>query len=205
MSSRRLIGALLVSAVLAFVASSAGAAAEGSGISLSKAAQMIGTNVEWVRRVAIEKGFIEPRKRWKGAPITLSEQTVEIIREQKDKWLNLEETASRLGVEVTSMKRLLDAGHLDGITSDNPRVEGSAGSALWRISPDTVDGFVEKLVRTLVEARALADRDRASVRILREGTAPVPLVAVPRFSDEIHDLRALWRAGSYLLGEAAIL
>lgn len=123
---------------------------EGSGISLSKAAQMIGTNVEWVRRVAIEKGFIEPRKRWKGAPITLSEQTVEIIREQKDKWLNLEETASRLGVEVTSMKRLLDAGHLDGITSDNPRVEGSAGSALWRISPDTVDGFVEKLARTLV-------------------------------------------------------
>lgn len=123
---------------------------EGSGISLSKAAQMIGTNVEWVRRVAIEQGFIEPRKRWKGAPITLSEQSVEIIREQKDKWLNLEETASRLGVEVTSMKRLLDAGHLDGITSENPRVEGSAGSALWRISPKTVDAFIEKLAQTLV-------------------------------------------------------
>lgn len=100
---------------------------DGSGISLSKAAQSIGTSVEWVRRVAIEKSFIEPRKRWKGAPITLSEQAVEIIREQKDKWLNLEETASRLGVEVTSMKRLLEAGHLDGITSDNPRVEGAPG------------------------------------------------------------------------------
>jgi len=46
---------------------------------------------------------------------------------------------------------------------------------------------------------------RAGVRLLREGTAPVPLIAVPRFSAEIHDLRALWRAGSYLLGEAAIL
>jgi anion-transporting ArsA/GET3 family ATPase len=72
-----------------------------------------------------------------------------------------------------------------------------------------LDGLSEPLrgtlVRTLVEARALADRDRVSVRLLREGTAPVPLVAVPRFSDEIHDLRALWRAGSYLLGEAAIL
>jgi len=126
----------------------------GSGISLSKAAQMIGTNVEWVRRVAIEKGFIEPRKRWKGAPITLSEQTVEIIRQQKDKWLNLEETASRLGVEVTSMKRLLDAGHLDGITADNPRVEGGAGFAQWRISPVTVDGFIEKLARTLVQSQS---------------------------------------------------
>lgn len=123
---------------------------DGSGISLSKAAQSIGTSVEWVRRVAIEKSFIEPRKRWKGAPITLSEQAVEIIREQKEKWLNLEETASRLGVEVTSMKRLLEAGHLDGITSDNPRVEGSAGFAQWRISPETVDGFIEKLARTLV-------------------------------------------------------
>jgi anion-transporting ArsA/GET3 family ATPase len=61
------------------------------------------------------------------------------------------------------------------------------------------------LVRTLGEAHALAGRDLESVHLLREGTAPVPLIAVPRFSTEIHDLRALWRAGSYLLGEAAIL
>jgi hypothetical protein len=61
------------------------------------------------------------------------------------------------------------------------------------------------LVRTLGEAHALAERDRVGVRLLREGTAPIPLIAVPRFSAEIHDLRALWRAGSYLLGEAAIL
>jgi anion-transporting ArsA/GET3 family ATPase len=61
------------------------------------------------------------------------------------------------------------------------------------------------LARTLSEARALAERDRLGIRVLREGVAPVPLIAVPRFSSEIHDLRALWRAGSYLLGEAAIL
>jgi len=61
------------------------------------------------------------------------------------------------------------------------------------------------LVRTLGEARALAERDRAGIQVLREGAAPVPLVAVPRFSSEIHDLGALWRAGSYLLGEAGIL
>ena len=61
------------------------------------------------------------------------------------------------------------------------------------------------LVRTLGEARALAERDRTSIRLLREGAAPAPLIAVPRFSSEIHDLRALWRAGAYLLGEAVIL
>ena len=61
------------------------------------------------------------------------------------------------------------------------------------------------LVRTLAETRALAERDRESVRVLRAGMAPAPLIAVPRFSSEIHDLGALWRAGSYLLGEAVIL
>jgi len=61
------------------------------------------------------------------------------------------------------------------------------------------------LVRTLGETHALAERDRAGVRVLREGAAPVPVIAVPRFTSEIHDLGALWRAGSYLLGEAAIL
>ncbi|RXT51278.1 hypothetical protein B6S44_22000 [Bosea sp. Tri-44] len=125
---------------------------EASGISLSKAAQMIGTNVDWVRRVAVEKGFIEPRRRWKGAPITLSEQTVEILRHEKDAWLNLEETAARLRVDVYAMRRLLDAGHLDGITSENPRFEATSGAHQWRISPETIDGFIAKLAGTLDES-----------------------------------------------------
>lgn len=127
------------------------APAEGSGISLSKAAQMIGTHVDWVRRVAVEKRFIEPRRRWKGAPITLSEQTIEILRREKHAWLNLEETAARLRVDVYAMRRLLDARHLDGITSDNPRFEATSGAHQWRISPETVDGFIERLTQTLVE------------------------------------------------------
>ncbi|HEY1332879.1 MAG TPA: ArsA family ATPase, partial [Myxococcaceae bacterium] len=91
----------------------------------------------------------------------------------------------------------------DGVVANRVQEEPAASA------DSELEGLAEplrgKLLRTLVEARALADRDRTSVRILRDGTAPVPLVAVPRFSDEIHDLRALWRAGSYLLGEAAIL
>ena len=57
-----------------------------------------------------------------------------------------------------------------------------------------------KVRRTLDEARALATRDAAGVVALRAGTAPVPLLAVPRYSSEVHDLRALWRAGSHLIG-----
>jgi anion-transporting ArsA/GET3 family ATPase len=59
-----------------------------------------------------------------------------------------------------------------------------------------------KLLRqTLDEARGLAARDQAGVEALRQGTTPIPFVSVPRFSSELHDLRALWRAGAYLVGE----
>ena len=59
-----------------------------------------------------------------------------------------------------------------------------------------------KTSRTLEEARALATRDASGVAALRAGTAPVPLLAVPRYSSEVHDLRALWRAGSHLIEDA---
>lgn len=59
-----------------------------------------------------------------------------------------------------------------------------------------------RVQETLEEARALAARDEVGVAALRAGTAPVPLLAVPRYSSEVHDLRALWRAGSHLVGEA---
>ena len=59
-----------------------------------------------------------------------------------------------------------------------------------------------RVQETLEEARALAARDEAGVAALRAGTAPVPLLAVPRYSSEVHDLRALWRAGSHLVGES---
>jgi anion-transporting ArsA/GET3 family ATPase len=66
-----------------------------------------------------------------------------------------------------------------------------------------LDGpLLQFLRQTLDEARALADRDRAGVERLHEATRPTPFVSVPSFASEIHDLRALWRAGSYLVGEA---
>jgi len=91
----------------------------------------------------------------------------------------------------------------DGVVVNRVQVEPppSAGGELEGLSGP----LRATLARTLADARALADRDRQGIQLLTEGVAPVPLIAVPRFSSEIHDLRALWRAGSYLLGEAAIL
>ncbi len=59
-----------------------------------------------------------------------------------------------------------------------------------------------KLERTITEANSLAHADAQGVRVLREAVAPTPLLTVPRFPGEVHDLRALWRAGAYLVADA---
>lgn len=59
-----------------------------------------------------------------------------------------------------------------------------------------------KLERTALEANTLAEADAEGVRVLGAGVAPTPLLTVPRFPGDVHDLRALWRAGAYLVAEA---
>jgi anion-transporting ArsA/GET3 family ATPase len=58
-----------------------------------------------------------------------------------------------------------------------------------------------KLERTLAEANSLAEADARAVRELRSAVAPTPLLTVPRFPGDVHDLSALWRAGAYLLSD----
>lgn len=61
----------------------------------------------------------------------------------------------------------------------------------------------EKLERTLMEAHALAAADATSIQALRSAVAPTPLLTVPRFPGDVHDLGALWRAGAYLVPYAS--
>lgn len=58
-----------------------------------------------------------------------------------------------------------------------------------------------KLERTLSEANSLAEADQRGIRELRAAVAPTPLLSVPRFPGEVHDLGALWRAGAYLVSD----
>ena len=59
-----------------------------------------------------------------------------------------------------------------------------------------------KLERTVLEANTLAKADAEGVRVLSAAVAPTPLLSVPRFPEDVHDLRALWRAGAYLVSDA---
>ncbi len=60
-----------------------------------------------------------------------------------------------------------------------------------------------KLERTISEANSLAEADLQGLRALRAAVAPTPLLTVPRFPGEVHDLGALWRAGAYLVSSPA--
>jgi len=59
-----------------------------------------------------------------------------------------------------------------------------------------------KLERTAWEANTLAGADAEGVLALARAIAPTPLLTVPRFPGDVHDLRALWRAGAYLVSDS---
>jgi anion-transporting ArsA/GET3 family ATPase len=60
----------------------------------------------------------------------------------------------------------------------------------------------EKVERTVEEASALAEADAHGVAAMAQAVSPTPLLTVPRFPGEVHDLGALWRAGAYLVAGA---
>lgn len=67
--------------------------------------------------------------------------------------------------------------------------------------PEPLRGRVEQ---TLDELQTLAVHDAASITELRRACDPVPLVLVPRFERDVHDLGSLWHTSHFLMGEAAM-
>lgn len=62
-------------------------------------------------------------------------------------------------------------------------------------------GLREKIERTLAEQDVLARHDKRALDALEKESAPTPLVRVPRFDVDVHDLPALWRTSEYLMAE----
>jgi len=59
-----------------------------------------------------------------------------------------------------------------------------------------------KMELTLQEAQALAAADESGVESMAQAVSPTPLLTVPRFPEQVHDLGALWRAGAHLVAAA---
>ncbi len=62
----------------------------------------------------------------------------------------------------------------------------------------------KKLLETIDERDTLAESDARGIERLKQRCAPTPLLLVPRFDSDVHDLRALHRTSQYLVGTATL-
>ena len=58
----------------------------------------------------------------------------------------------------------------------------------------------ERLAETLADAQVLAELDAGQLERLRKALSPTPLIAVPRFDHDVHDLSGLWEVDTVLFG-----
>jgi anion-transporting ArsA/GET3 family ATPase len=64
------------------------------------------------------------------------------------------------------------------------------------------DPLAGKVLRTLEDYRRLAERDRRGVERLRERLERKPLLCVPHFDDDVHDIAGLVHMNRYLFGDS---
>jgi anion-transporting ArsA/GET3 family ATPase len=106
--------------------------------------------------------------------------------------------------EVAHFQSLLRQNRMDLAAVVVNRVNPPPQAADWDAAKRLAPPLRDKLVATLDELRSLAEQDTAGVAEIAKVCAPTPLVEVPRFELDVHDLAALWRTGTYLAGEARI-
>ena len=58
--------------------------------------------------------------------------------------------------------------------------------------------------QTLLELTLLAEQDARGIAELKAAVGDTPLIQVPRFELDVHDIGALWRTGRYLMGDEVI-
>jgi anion-transporting ArsA/GET3 family ATPase len=84
------------------------------------------------------------------------------------------------------------------------RVHPPVPDALWSQAARLPEGLRKRVEATLSENEHLAAQDARGVSRLAELCAPTPLVVVPRFELDVHDLSSLWNTSRFLFGDARL-
>ena len=84
------------------------------------------------------------------------------------------------------------------------RVQPPVHDSLWREAARLPESQRRRFEQTLKENEFLATQDARGVARLRELCAPTPLVLVPRFELDVHDLKSVWEISRYLWGDARL-
>jgi anion-transporting ArsA/GET3 family ATPase len=107
--------------------------------------------------------------------------------------------------EALHFHTLLSQNHMNIVAVVVNRVHAAAGQARWDAAASLPSPLRARVERTLEENDALARQDAEAIRRLRQDCAPTPLVLVPRFELDVHDLSSLWRTSQFLIGEERLL
>ena len=103
--------------------------------------------------------------------------------------------------EVTHFRSLLKQNQMEVLALVVNRVHPMPAASLWEDAARLTASRRAKVVEALDELKLLAEQDAAAVAQLSAACPDVPLIQVPRFELDVHDLTALWRTGRFLLGD----
>jgi anion-transporting ArsA/GET3 family ATPase len=106
--------------------------------------------------------------------------------------------------EVTHFHRLLKQNRMEVVALVVNRVHPMPGPELWEEAKGLIPSRRVKVEETLRELTVLAEQDLRGIAELRAATPGTPIIQVPRFELDVHDVAALWRTGRYLLGDEVI-
>jgi anion-transporting ArsA/GET3 family ATPase len=112
-------------------------------------------------------------------------------------------SAERLD-EAIHFRTVLVQNHMDIASVVVNRVHPMPGAELSAAVTRLTEPLRAKAEATVSEARAMAQTDAAGIDALTAEVAGAPLLCVPRFEEDIHDLRGLFTTSAYLVGERSI-
>jgi anion-transporting ArsA/GET3 family ATPase len=81
------------------------------------------------------------------------------------------------------------------------RVHPMPPEELWTDAATLTPTRRARVEETLRELQVLAEQDSAGISQLQAACPGVPIIQVPRFELDVHDITALWRTGRYMLGD----
>ncbi len=102
--------------------------------------------------------------------------------------------------EAVYFHTLLRQNHLEVAALVVNRVHQAVPDGQWAAAARLPEALRRKMEHTLEEAEQLAAADARGIERLRELCPGTPLITVPRFERDVHDLKALWETSQFLFG-----
>jgi anion-transporting ArsA/GET3 family ATPase len=105
---------------------------------------------------------------------------------------------NQMGVAAAVVNRVAPNLFPDGRLPGEPEIADFAASVTANAPDPGSKPLSERLKRTMEEADALARADRQQIGRLRNACGTAPVLEIPRFEADVHDLSGLWHVAHFL-------